>query len=203
MRLRFGDSIDVAREFIIDRATPDSREDIVNALNEQLYDILCASNEHRTSEIDLTSGNEILFDNIKPGDYVLATYPNGPPTKLHSLYRGPLIVLESIRNEGFLCQDIITQTQLEISKDRIKLFRVPEGYPANAITTLAAHDHDEFWVDKILDHRGDPKKKSSLEFLVSWKGYDSSENTWEPWKNVRKLTALDEYLEQHPALKLK
>ena len=37
-------------------------------------------------------------------------------------------------------------------------------------------------VDKILDHRFLSNKK--LQFLVKWKGYDDSENTWENKENL-------------------
>ena len=37
-----------------------------------------------------------------------------------------------------------------------------------------------------------------MEFQVAW---DDGETTWEPWKVVRKLEALDQYIKDHPQLK--
>ena len=37
----------------------------------------------------------------------------------------------------------------------------------------------EYFVDKILQHRGNPKKSSSMEFEVSWLNYPPDSNTWE------------------------
>ena len=41
---------------------------------------------------------------------------------------------------------------------------------------------EEYEVAKILSHRGSPGRWS---YLVSWKGYSSAENTWEPEKNLQ------------------
>ena len=47
-------------------------------------------------------------------------------------------------------------------------------------------------VEKIVDKR--TNKYGLVEYLVKWKGYSSSDNTWEPKKNLKKLTQIiDEY----------
>ena len=39
------------------------------------------------------------------------------------------------------------------------------------------------------------RKKSEMKFFVKWKGYDDpKENTWEPWKTLRLVDKLHEYL---------
>lgn len=55
-------------------------------------------------------------------------------------------------------------------------------------------DKEEFYVDSIVDHEGDPNKKKSLKFRVRWLGYSPEEDTWEPYKSIRNCKALDEYL---------
>ena len=41
---------------------------------------------------------------------------------------------------------------------------------------------EEFEVAEILSHRGSPDHRS---YLISWKGYSSAENTWEPERNLQ------------------
>ena len=53
-------------------------------------------------------------------------------------------------------------------------------------------DNLEYEVEEILDSRVRRKKK---EYLVSWKGYTSSENTWEPESNI--LPGAEEALEDY------
>lgn len=48
-------------------------------------------------------------------------------------------------------------------------------------------------VKKILDHRRNPRSGEE-EFLIKWKGYDETHNTWEPFENLKCPLILDNYL---------
>jgi hypothetical protein len=69
---------------------------------------------------------------------------------------------------------------------------------------LAASDVNEYVVAAIIDHRYkyNVKKKSNLEFLVQWEGYDESYDTWEPYQVMKEVAILDQYAKDHPELKL-
>ena len=57
---------------------------------------------------------------------------------------------------------------------------------------------EEYEVQEILEHRGNPKYKSTMEFLVHWAHYDDPKDyTWEPWSHVRLVDKLHEYLIEH------
>jgi hypothetical protein len=63
---------------------------------------------------------------------------------------------------------------------------------------IAQYDRQEFVVERVLDHRGDKRKRSNLEFLIKWKGYDDeNQNSWEPWSGVRNTEKLHEYLKNN------
>ena len=56
----------------------------------------------------------------------------------------------------------------------------------------------EFVVQKILKHRLEEGSKTSIEFLVRWKGYSSEHDTWEPHDNMENcLTVLNKYKKEH------
>ena len=59
---------------------------------------------------------------------------------------------------------------------------------------VAVRDRDEFLVEAILNHRGNFKIKSELEFLVKWVGYEAEYNEWIPWSNLRRTSRLHTYL---------
>ena len=45
---------------------------------------------------------------------------------------------------------------------------------------VARRDNMKYFVDKILQYRGNPKKSSTMEFEVSWLNYPPCINTWVP-----------------------
>jgi hypothetical protein len=59
---------------------------------------------------------------------------------------------------------------------------------------IARKDYLEFFIEEILDMKGDGKRVSTFSFLVKWLGYDDIQNSWEPWKNVRDTDKVHEYL---------
>ena len=68
---------------------------------------------------------------------------------------------------------------------------------------IAMKDTDQFLVESILAHRGytgnqDLKKKSNLEFLIKWVGYDEPE--WLPWRNLYANSIAHAYMKLHPRL---
>ena len=56
------------------------------------------------------------------------------------------------------------------------------------------HDEREFEIDHVRAHRGDRNDKTNMTFLVRWTGFSESEDSWEPWENLRNTDALHQYL---------
>ena len=51
-----------------------------------------------------------------------------------------------------------------------------------------------FAVESITQHAGDKKKRSTMEFLVRFVGFDESEDRWLPYSELRDNPALHRYL---------
>jgi hypothetical protein len=68
--------------------------------------------------------------------------------------------------------------------------------------TIAAKDYEEFEIEHIVTHSGNPKRKSDMDFQVRWLGYDESEDSWLPWSEVRNVPALHTYLRENGMTKL-
>jgi len=44
---------------------------------------------------------------------------------------------------------------------------------------IAQQNEQEFVVERILAHRRDHHRRSTMEFLVQWRGYGEDSNSWE------------------------
>jgi len=58
-------------------------------------------------------------------------------------------------------------------------------------------DAEEYEVEAIVNHRR-YGRQHHLQYLIKWKGYPSSDNTWEPEENVHAEDLVKEYHRRHP-----
>ena len=61
---------------------------------------------------------------------------------------------------------------------------------------IARCDQMEFFIEKISDHRGKLSQRKSLQFFVSWMGYDESHDSWLPYTNLCDWDHLQSYLRE-------
>jgi hypothetical protein len=93
-------------------------------------------------------------------------------------------------------RDIVENKETKrVHISRLKAF----SYDPSRITALdvARRDNQELVIESILAHDGIKttgySKTKDMRFLVHWLG---SEDSWEPWKLVRRVPALHRYLER-------
>ena len=148
----------------------------------------------RTDLLHQTAAQTLSYTEHLPGSYVLVHYRNGaPPTRLHTHWRGPMKVVSG-SDSRYLLYDLITHKEKTYHVSDLKPFVYDP-----AVTTpldVARRDYMEFFVETIIDHRGNVKRKTDLEFLVSWLGYDDRDNSWEPYSYLRDTGKLHDYLTQ-------
>ena len=126
------------------------------------------------------------------GSYVLLDYPTDPPTRLHLLRRGPFRVVRFHKND-YVLLDLVTNKEINpVNITRLRSFNYD---PLITDPRLVANRENRvFDVEKVLAHRGNTKRLSTLEFLVQWRGFTSDDNSWEPWKHLRTNFVLHDYL---------
>lgn len=62
---------------------------------------------------------------------------------------------------------------------------------------IEVDNNEEFEVEEILDSR---RCRNKLEYLVHWRGYDISERTWEPSRNLANASAkVKVFHQRHPS----
>jgi transposase InsO family protein len=132
------------------------------------------------------------YTEFEPNSYVLVHYRSGaPPSRLHTFWRGPMKVISG-SNSRYLLQDLVTNKEKEYHISDIKPFKF-DPLKTNPLD-VARRDHMEFFVETIIEHKGDVKNKKDLFFLVKWLTFDDSHNSWEPYSLLRDTAKLHEYL---------
>ena len=122
-----------------------------------------------------------------------------PPTKFHPRLKGPYLVA-NVQGDKYSCQNLVTDEIEDYHVTRLREFRYVQRYAEPR--DIALRDRDEFYVEKILAHRGDVGRLKTLAFYVKWRGFDESFNSWESWKNLRETEMLRRYLILHGLQKL-
>ena len=130
---------------------------------------------------------------FQPGDYLLWNPLETPQSfrssKLSPKLLGPYEVIKQTKND-ITCRHVITNVVLKLHSSRVTLF----VGSSDAATSAALLDREEYIVDSVVSHRGNPKKVTSLEFLIRWHNYSSEHDTWEPWAEVKKVSVVHNYL---------
>ena len=120
------------------------------------------------------------------GDSVM-TIDHLKNSKLMPRYEGPYTVVEKTKGGSFklldkdqsLLKRAYTTSQLKlISKKRFSEEKTIENVTKSYV------------VEKIVKHRG---KEDDLQYLVKWKNYPASQNTWESYDNFDDVNIIRTY----------
>ena len=213
-RVVFGDNIPVVQPYLLKKAEDvpfqpistyvmhlnDNIQHVVNIIKKK-FETNLQLRQQKMQDVDV---NQVV--EFKVGEFVLVTYPSKRPSKLCSLYRGPMKIVNKMRDDIFEVLDLVSGKIIKVHVDRLRVFKYQNSSTNDeSMLQLATSDVDEFIVNVILAHRyvGSRKTKSNLEFLVSWDGYEDVYNSWEPYDHLKDVQALDGYSALHPELKLK
>ena len=101
-------------------------------------------------------------------------------------------------NSRYTLLDLMTGKEMDFHVSDMKPFIPMDVDPMD----VARRDYMEYFVDKILQHHGNSKKSSFMEFEVSWVNYPPDSNTPEPYKNLRQCGPLQNYLAENNLTKL-
>ena len=144
---------------------------------------------------------------FKEGDYVIYSQPNffrntdARQDKLSPHYKGPYQIV-TVTSQQVHVRNLLNNKIIVCHPAHIHPFVVdPNRVNHNDIAQQAA---TEYVVEKVLKINGviNPRtrrfyKNNSLECLIRWAGYDESEDSWEPYKELRYNDQFIEYCQQH------
>jgi transposase InsO family protein len=205
-QLLYGNAFDIERRIFLEKdeigpqVTTDRAE--TNTLREWFADMLtfqeqatiqAIDNQWRKDQRHIERGNQTRTQ-FEVGSLVLINYPHtdygrDQPSRFHPKIRGPFRVIET-KDNRIITEDLNTQKQ----EEHLILNARPFHYDPAFVNPkeVALTDNDLYVVEKVMAHKGDSKKRSTLEFKVKWLGYPNP--SWEPYHNLRTNAHLHEYL---------
>ena len=103
-------------------------------------------------------------------------------------------------NSRYTLFDLITNKEKDYHVSDMK----PFIFSADLVdpVDVARRDYMEFFIENVISHRGNSKRKTELVFQVKWLGYDETHNSWEPYANLRDSDQLHVFLHQNNLLRL-
>jgi transposase InsO family protein len=200
--LLFGKMLDLDSELFVpqDERLPSSPTDTISDYMQKLIAM-------QDNLLTIAKENSLLVDSIhmaskscqpyefEIGSFVLVQYHSGkPPTRLHTIWKGPLRVL-TVQDSQYTLFDLVSKKELRYHASSMKPF-IFDPLVVDP-QDVARRDYLEFFIEEILGHRGEIQLHSSLFFHVKWLGYDHTDNTWEPYSNLRETAQLHAYLVSH------
>ncbi len=163
-------------------------------LDSTLRDLKTVSAEYQSKLVaDRSSKNEQNL--YQPGDFILfkLSTDKPKPSKLLPRYIGPYVVIKQVKND-VECRHVVMGNIRKFFVEDIKLFR---GTKHEAME-VALVDADQYVIDKIIAFRGDPIKRTTMEFLVR---YVDGDELWQVWSDdLFQSTAYEDYCKRIPSL---
>ncbi len=105
----------------------------------------------------------------------------------------------SFSKDNYTIQDLVTNRTQNIHISNLRPYLYDDRYAQQFAEPriVANADRQSFDVERIISHTGNRRKKSELIFRVRWAGYIESDDTYEPWSNLKGNAALHAYLREN------
>ena len=141
--------------------------------------------DKKRRELELQVGDEVLLSMKNLPVQVAA----GGSKKLGPLYCGPFPVLEKLTSAYRLDLPPHMRVHPMFHVSQLKLYRKPKDTMRRCSKpdpVMIAIGEEEYEVEEIINHRKRRRgKKTTIEYIIFWKGYLAHDMTWEPEENVR------------------
>jgi hypothetical protein len=152
-----------------------SQCNFVNHLQEQLAVIRQISYEHQqklaAERVSKTPHDR--QNKYQPGDYVLFDQGPKPSPKLSHRYKGPYEVIDHVKND-VTCRHLVMGNVEIFDVESLLIFT----HDYHKAYQAALRDYNQYEIDMIIGHKGNPERRTTMEFLIKFKDEDIK---WVKW----------------------
>ena len=144
-------------------------------LNLHLQTVRTISHTYQQQLVIKRSNNDQPHNTYQPGDFVLflRSTSHELPSKLSSNFLGPFEVISHTHND-VTCRNLISAAITVFHSTRLKLF----VGDATVAYDHALRDANQHVISSITAYRGDPSKRTTMQFEVNFLG---NTTLWVPW----------------------
>jgi hypothetical protein len=134
----------------------------------------------------------------KINEFVLVTYPDKRPTKLHANLAYRIVGIDMGGHE------LTIQNIVSLTMEKVHISRLRKYYSSSQMLDrdAALRDKEEWDIEKIIKHNGVTSRKKDMDFLVRFKGLESSADRWYTWIQLVGNIKLYDYLRENNMEKL-
>ena len=164
----------------------------VKLLEEEVRRLLHAAQTERKAKLD-PGRLDVKF---APGDLVMVRSKElldaAEIGKLRDRWEGPFKVIKEATPNAYLLK-VAKRFRFDptVNVDRLRPYVVRAGAPAQP-GPIPGAAHDVYEAEAVLNHKLiGPSRR--VHYLVHWRGYPSSEDTWEPAEHLRGCVLLTDY----------
>jgi len=160
--------------------------------SQKLHDLL-----HDIEQANLLRDRNTTVTIFPKGTYVKVQWPrtgmgSRAPNKLRMPWRGPYMI-EGRRRGEYLCRDLATDNVYTFSEHMLQVYNVDPRF--DNPYEVALKEHQMFEIEEVLDIKGHPNNRSSVEVLIKWVGQERP--SWHSWdKTYNKSEAIHDFLRQ-------
>ena len=123
-----------------------------------------------------------VIPNFIPGDFVLVARPvRKAGDKLRARWTGPHRIVRSISTHVYEVEKLAMREKMEVHIARLKYYADSSLHVTEDIIAHANAEDLRLEVEKLVDAR---EHEGGIQLLVSWKGFEDVEMSWEPIKTL-------------------
>ncbi len=165
-----------------------------DSISGRLSDHVAKLTKAQNTLIEVARNNQLAFDShhmreavpfshvFLVNSNVLYRPPDNSRLKMQMPKAGPYIIV-TVLGDRYSIQDLLTHKVVVTHASNLSEFRYDPTSGLNP-TEVAARNAGEFFVDKIVDHTGNVRRRSEMTFHVRWKGYTPDDDTWQPMEKA-------------------
>jgi transposase InsO family protein len=155
-------------------------EDLIELLYPSLRQAVDAHN-HQMME-DFKVNHRILKDGYPNGAMVMKAVDEISVDKSRPRYEGPFKILSRAPNRNYVLLDSTgVLYPRNVPPSKLKLVSIPD---------FLLEDNESYEIEKIMNHRGTTQAR---EYLVKWKGYPESVNSWVKSNHFNSTDCISDY----------